>query len=370
LGLASDALKAIDAVLGRACCLLLAPLAARRAAADRGEPLSPRRVLVIRPGGIGDAVLLFPMLHAMREAWPGLRLEVLAEARNAGLFRANGVVDRVLRYDRLADLGEALRGGYDLVVDSEQTHYLSATVALLTRAPVRVGFATNRRRWLYTRRVAYSRQIYEAHSFMDLFRAASGRETRFDPDRPFFPLDEPFRDWAEEALASLPEGPLAVIHPGASTRLRRWRPSRYRRVAEALIERGLNVAVVGGPSDRRAAEEVCRDLPVGRTLDLAGRTDLARSAAVIARAALYVSADTGPLHLAYGLGVPTVHLFGPGELEKWAPAGARYRTVREPLPCSPCTRYGATPPCCQGVRCMEELKVEQVVGAIDEVLAS
>jgi ADP-heptose:LPS heptosyltransferase len=369
LGLASDALKAIDAVLGRACCLLLAPLASRGAAADSGEPLSPGRVLVIRPGGIGDAVLLFPMLQAMREAWPEADLDVLAEGRNAGLFRANGVVDRVLRYDRLGDLTRALRAGYDLVVDSEQTHYLSAAVAMLTRAPVRVGFATNRRRWLFTRRVPYSRQIYEAHSFLELFRAASGKDEVFDPDRPFFPLDEPHHEWAGEALAGMPEGGLAVIHPGASTRLRRWRPERYHRVARALIERGLSVAVVGGPADRPAADEVCRGLPAERTLDLAGRTDLARTAAVIARAELYVSADTGPLHLAYGLGVPTVHLFGPGELEKWAPAGARYRTVREPLPCSPCTRYGATPPCCQGVRCMEELRVEQVVRAIDEVLS-
>lgn len=370
MGVASDALKAFDAVLGRACCLLLAPLASRGAAADPGEPLSPRRVLVIRPGGIGDAVLLFPMLQAMREAWPGLHLDVLAEGRNAGLFRANGVVDRVLRYDRLGDLRRVLRGRYDLVVDSEQTHYLSATVALFTRAPVRVGFATNRRRWLFTRRVPYSRQIYEALSFLELFRAASGREVAFDRDSSFFPLDEPHHRWAAEALGDLPEAPLAVIHPGASTPLRRWRPDRYHQVASALLERGLSVAVVGGPSDREAADEVCRGLPAERILDLAGRTDLARTAAVIARAALYVSADTGPLHLAYGLGVPTVHLFGPGELEKWAPAGARYRTVREPLPCSPCTRYGATPPCCQGVRCMEELEVEQVVRAIDEVLAS
>lgn len=368
MGLASDTLKVVDAVLGRGACVLLAAMASRRQA-DAREVLRPRRVLVIRPGGIGDAVLLFPMLQAMRAAWPAVTLHVLAEGRNAGIFRANGVVDRVLRYDRpFRVLRQVLGGSYDLVVDSEQTHYLSAVLALMSGAPHRVGFATNRRRGLFTRAVPYSRRIYEVHSFLDLFRAASGSDVRFDPEEPFFPLDEPYRRWAGDALASLAPGPLAVIHPGASTRLRRWSPTRYREVALNLLERGMAVAVIGGSMDRSAAAVVARELPEDRVLDLAGRTNLAHTAAVIARAALYISADTGPLHLAYGLGVPTVHLFGPGELEKWAPTGRYYRTVRVPVPCSPCTRYGATPPCCHGVRCMEDLQVAQVVQAIGQVL--
>jgi ADP-heptose:LPS heptosyltransferase len=367
LGLGSDALKAADAVIGRAVVLLLAPLSARwsRAAPAGG----PGRVLVIRPGGIGDAVLLFPMLRALREIWPGARLDVLVEKRNLGIFQADGLVDGVLRYDRpVAGLLRAVRGGYDVVIDSEQTHYLSAAVTCLTRASIRVGFATNRRRWMFTHPVHYSREVYEVYSFLELLRSATGEDVAFDPDAPFYPVHEEHRRWADEILKPLGDERLAVIHPGASTPLRRWDPARYNAVARRLIDRGLAVIVIGSAADRPAAARVVQGLPAERVLDLAGKANLMRAAAVIARATLYVSADTGPLHLAYGVGVPTVHLFGPGELVKWAPAGRRYRTVRKAVPCSPCTRYGHTPPCCHGVRCMVELQVDDVDRAVAEVL--
>jgi ADP-heptose:LPS heptosyltransferase len=366
LTLRTDALKAADAVIGRAAVLLLALLSARRGAT--GKPAGrPGKILVIRPGGIGDAILLFPMLQGLRQTWPEARLDVLAEGRNSGIFSGR-TVDRVLRYDRPGGLVRALREGYDLVIDSEQTHYLSAAIACLTRAEVRVGFATNRRRWMFTHRVAYSREVYEVYSFLDLLSAATGRAVGFDADRPFFPVEDQHRSWADEALGGLQGERIAVIHPGASTRLRRWDPARYPQVARLLIERGLAVVIIGSPADKAAAARVARGLPEGRALDLSGRASLPQAAAVIARATLYVSADTGPLHLAYGVGVPTVHLFGPGELVKWAPAGRRYRTVRKAVPCSPCTRYGHTPPCCHGVRCMEELRVADVDRAIGDLL--
>ena len=91
---------------------------------------------------------------------------------------------------------------------------------------------------------------------------------------------------------------------------------------------------------------------------------------MIARAAVYVSADTGLLHLAYALGVPAVHLFGPGVLAKWGPPGKRYVSVREPVPCSPCTTYGYTPPCCQGMACMLGIEAGRVLAAARERLAA
>ena len=103
-------------------------------------------------------------------------------------------------------------------------------------------------------------------------------------------------------------------------------------------------------------------------LNLAGQTSLPQTAGLVQRARLYVSSDTGALHLAYGVGTPTVHMFGSGIMEKWAPQGRRYVVVNKHLPCSPCTRYGYTPPCPYGVACMDAIQVQDVIAAIEEVL--
>ena len=370
-------LKGADRVLGRA--LYRRYLRQRTRAPRPGEGILPdpvTSILVIRPGGIGDAVLFFPLLAALREAYPKARLEVLAERRNAGLFGANGVVDRVWAYDRGwgRELAAVLRRPYDLVVDTEQYHFLSAIVAWLTGAPVRAGFDTQGRGGLFTHRVRYSDQVYEVRSFLSLAREITGREIPFDPERPFFPLAEEHRAWARELLgrsgdATHGADPVAVVSPGASMPQRLWDPLRYRQLVEWLIAQGMRVVVIGGAADIETARRVADGFDPARVINLAGRASLARTAAVIEAADLYVSSDTGPLHIAYGVGTPTVHLFGSGILEKWAPAGSRYRAVHKALPCSPCTRYGYTPPCPYGVECMRRIEVDDVIERAREVLA-
>jgi ADP-heptose:LPS heptosyltransferase len=102
----------------------------------------------------------------------------------------------------------------------------------------------------------------------------------------------------------------------------------------------------------------------GGGLNLAGRTTLAETGAVVARSALLVSGDSGVLHLAVGLGIPTVSLFGPGIAAKWGPKGEGDVAVNHRLPCSPCTRFGTTPPCPVQARCLSEITVTEVTVAV------
>lgn len=362
-------LKGLDGLLGRT--LYRSLLSSYRRDPPPGDGVIPGRVskiLVIRPGGIGDAVLFFPLLQAVRRTWPGARLEVLAERRNVGLFEANTVADRARAYDRPpgSDLVAVLREGYDIVIDSEQYHFLSALVAYLTRAPVRCGFDTQGRGGLFTHRVSYSDQVYEVHSFLRLARALTGEEPSFDPETPFFPVSREHLDWARAAIDGTPASRIAVVSPGASMMQRRWAPDRYRELVRWLLGQGMRVVVIGGPGDVEAARLSTDGLDSGLLVNLAGRTSLARTAAVIALADIYVSSDTGPLHIAYGVGTPTVHLFGSGIMEKWAPAGSRYRAVHKALPCSPCTRYGYTPPCPYDAECMKRIEVADVTARILE----
>lgn len=345
-------LKSVDRVIGATLARWLPT--PRRTAAGRQQSF-----LVIRPGGIGDVVQLVPMLRILHARFPTAQITVLAERRNAGAFALCPMPIAVLRYDVPGEFLRALRGRYDVVIDTEQWHRLSAIVARLVRAPVKIGFATNERQRLFTDPVPYPQDDCEAEVFCRLL-GPLGIEERFAGDVPWLTVPPEAR--ARIAGLSLPSfGTCVVLFPGASIAQRRWGAERFQALAKAIRELGWQVLVIGGREDCAAAQAICRD---GVGLDLAGKTNLAESAAILEGAALLVSGDSGILHVGVGLGLPTISLFGPGIARKWAPRGARHTVLDLHLPCSPCTRFGTTPPCPRQVACLDGIGVDAVVAAV------
>jgi ADP-heptose:LPS heptosyltransferase len=359
------ALDALDATLGRMACALLAPRR-RTATPAPVAPAAVRRMLVIRPGGLGDALHLLPLLAALRRHYPEAALDLLLERRNAGLVE-HAVAAHAWLYDRdpPRELLAALRGRYDMVIDTEQSRYLSAVVAFVTRAPVRCGFATNDRGRLFTHPVPYDLHGYEADVFLRLYAAVSGEAAPAAPAALVLPAAA--HAWAAGVVAPLGGRRLAVIAPAAPIRERQWALDRWTDVARRLIADGWALALVGAPADAAICRAVGGGLPAEVALDLSGRASIAETAAVIARAGLYVASDGGLLHVAHALGVPTVALFGATPADKWAPRGAGARTVRHALPCSPCTRFGVTPPCPYDVACLERITADEVIDAATAV---
>lgn len=364
------ALKALDRLIGRTIYRSLLTSARRNGSAGATIPPPPpetiRKILVIRPGGIGDAVLFYPMLEALRAAWPDAALDILAERRNAGVFRANDRVDRVFAYDGGlgAELAQALRGSYDLVVDTEQYHYLSAVIAHFMQAPVKCGFDTRGRGGLFTHRVHYDDQTYEVFSFLDLARTVTGKTHTFDPETPFFPIKEDLLKKVGERYGIGRGKGTVVMQPGASIMQKCWEPEKFLALARWVASRGWKTILVGGSTERGPARLIVEGVPDGKALDLCGKIPLEETAAVVALCDLYVGSDTGVLHIAYGVGTPTVHLFGPGVLEKWAPKGSRYQAISKKLPCSPCIRYNYVPPCPYDTECMKMITVDEVIEAV------
>jgi lipopolysaccharide heptosyltransferase II len=353
-------LKALDRWLGTTLAHLLPKL-----------PASPRHtatihaILLIRPGGIGDAVHLAPAIQSLRSHFPQVEIDILAERRNAGAFVLCPGIRQVYLYDHPGQLLQTLRNRYDAVIDTEQWHRLSAVVARLARSPVKIGYATNERARLFTHAIPYSHDDYEAASFPHLLEPL-GIAAGPVPVAPWLLApDEACK--AAAGLVGQDDGrPLVASFPGASIAERRWGAGRFRAVAQWCGMHGLHVVVVGGREESGEGEQIVAGLDA---LSLAGRTSLAETAAILARATVVVSGDSGVLHIAVGLGRPMVSLFGAGLAAKWAPRGVRHIVPNRHLPCSPCTRFGYTPPCPIDTRCIKELAVADVTGAIDMLLA-
>jgi ADP-heptose:LPS heptosyltransferase len=349
-------IKGLDRILGSLMAYLL-PSARVRSVEE------VRHILVIRPGGIGDAVLLVPMLLDLKELFPRARVTVLAERRNCAVFTLTDAVDELCCYDRAGDVRTLLTSRYDVIIDTEQWHRLTAVLGRLLRPALAVGFGTNGRRRLFTHVVGYSHDDYEADSFHRLLEPLRGKP-RQGFVTPFLLVPPTAQERADALLGELAGQPFVTVFPGASIPERRWSAANFRELAQALHARRIPVVVIGGGEDRAEGEAIAAG---GLGLQLAGMTTLVESAAVLARTTVLVSGDTGILHMGVGLGRTTVSLFGPGIALKWAPRGGRHRTVSKGNDCSPCTRFGYTPRCPFAARCIRDITVTEVLAAVTEL---
>ena len=348
-------LKLLDKILGRIVCAIIP--------SPQFYTLdSLHNLILIRPGGIGDAVLLSSTINSLKANYPDIRITILAEQRNAGVLSLIPGVDHVLRYDIPREFIQALSGKYDVVIDSEQWYRLSAVVAWMVRAPVKIGFNTNERRRMFTHCVQYDPIAYELDNFQALLKPL-GVDYQ---DARAFTLTVPTQatSTANQLLHGLES--FVAVFPGASTTEKRWGADKFRQVVETLSVLGIKIVVVGGKEDRQQGELIVGG---GVGLSLAGMTSLAETAAVVQKSTLLVSGDSGVLHIAAGLGVPTVSLFGPGRVKKWAPRGEQHIVINKELPCSPCTVFGNTPPCPHNIRCMSDITVDEVVNAVTVLLS-
>lgn len=398
-------LQALDRRLGPVLCALVAPprLATRawRAARRRWDtrrgtlrPAAPaRRVLLIKFWGLGSLQLLTPAARALRERHPAASLELLTLAPNEPLVRALGLVDAVHTLDVrragvLRVLGRLLavawrmaRRRFDVVYDFEFLTCTSALVGALA-APKRLTGFTSPRAWrggLHDETAPFDEDRHVAACFRDL---AAGERLG-----PVMAEDvTPPRVSAADAAAvgaflgeRLPPGrrPLAVLNPnvGELAPERRWPLERFGALARALVLDGFDVAVIGAPDEAEVSAALLGHAGAesleGRVLDLAGGLSLGELFALLARADLVVSNDSGPMHLAAALGAPTLGLFGPESPRRYAPVGLRAVALWDAPPCGPCINVhdNKLADCVFGrAECMARLSVERVT-AVSRALA-
>lgn len=350
-------LKQLDAVVGY--------IAASVFPSPPRQPIPElRRILLLRPGGIGDAVLLVSVILYIRKRYPQSQITILAEKRNAAVFELCPSIIRLLYYDRPVEIFRVLRTQYDVVIDTEQWYRLSAVVTRLVRAPVKIGFATNNRRRMFTHGITYDQSAYEPDNFAALLKPL-GADDRSDAGP--VTLDIPYQAASRAGELLLPLGcdPFIVIFPSASVPEKCWGTEQFCQVAQKMVDNGYKIVVVGGPEDREDGEHIAGS----EGLNLAGLTTLAETAAVVARSRLLISGDSGVLHIAAGLNISTVSLFGPSSVLKWAPRGDNHIVLSHHLACSPCSKFGTIPRCPIDSRCIKAITPDEVAGAAIKLLA-
>lgn len=368
-----------------------------------------RRILLIKLSAVGDVVHTIPVLNKLRERYPDARIDWLLKPGPAELIRHHPAVTNVVlfpdqdlrapwqdarqAFKRFTGIVGSLRSAaYDLVIDMHG-QFRTASLAFLTGAPVRIGFDRPRAAvwegserklppgvykhawvgaregsWLaYTHRMALPTldvHAVDRYLRLGLMLGFDGGHADFS-----FPIPEGSTRRAQALLDAHGIGSDAgfvLLAPGTVWETKQWRPAGFAEVARHFVAKGRPVVLVGSRSEIATCREIAGSAP--GALDLSGKTTLSELAAVMSRAAVAVTNDSGPMHLAVALDRPVVSVFGPTDAVWIGPYRQPEGVVSADLTCAPCYLRRLRD-CPHDHACMAGVPAATVIARIESILA-
>jgi heptosyltransferase-2 len=331
-----------------------------------------KKILIRGPNWVGDSVLAIPAMKAIRAHFNDAEITLLVRPWVAGLFTTAPFVDKVWTEARPAGVldwsritGEIRERHFDLAVLFPNS-FESALMMFLGRVPVRLGYATDNRSILLTKAMIPSTDHrHQVQYYLDLVRSFS---TGSAPSIEINATSDE-RAEARRLLTSAGIGRnerFLVLNPGAAYgSAKRWSEECFAETADLIgHELNLRVAVIGSATEMDAAEKIRSGMKAPAAL-LTGKTTLETLIGVLSESSLMITNDSGPMHIAAALGVPTIAVFGSTDDRVTGPIGPRTRVVKHTVDCSPCLLRQ----CPIDHRCMTRITVENVRQAVMELIA-
>jgi heptosyltransferase-2 len=337
----------------------------------------PQRVLVKEVNWLGDRVMGLPALKAVRRAFPTARLSVLIKAELASFFDGAAWIDEVIPYrvgrslgglaDRRHVVAEIRSRRFDLAIVFPRS-FESAFWTALARVPSRVGFAADGRGLMLTHKITRPATLSRSHQVFDylyLLRTTLGIEgdrTDIAPDV-FAAHRTAMRDWlrAERRGSG---GLIALAVAAAYGPAKEWPVARYAALVDRLAERhGAECVLIGAPSERARCAMVASASTSGAVI-AAGQTTIGQALALLSLCDGFAGNDSGAMHVAAALGIPTVGIFTSTNPQRTGPLGPRAQALYHRIECSPCL----DPTCRFGhYHCLQQVtpaEVEAALGAL------
>lgn len=340
---------------------------------------SPRSILIVKPCCLGDVLMATATLGALRGRFPAAHLAWVVGSWSRPALATNPKLDELIDGDGLG-VGTPFRWAsyvglvrrlrrrrFDLAVVLDRSPRL-ALLPWLSGVPVRAGLDNLGRGLALTVKVPCPPQRHEAELYLDVVRALSVPVD--EPALEFFPTPAETA-WAETTVKGDPVAvhPGGGINPGTSLPAKRWPAERFAALIARLLEQGVRVALLGGPSDAEVVAQVKGHLPAQEGLmDFSGQLSLGQMGALLRRGRLFVGNDSGPLHLAVAVGTPVVGLYGPSSPANYGPFDARSSALYAGASCSPCFGPGRTTPDACDRSCLTQISVPQVWEAVQAFL--
>jgi heptosyltransferase-2 len=338
-----------------------------------------KRILIVRTDRIGDVLLSTPVIKTVREIYPSAYIAMMVSPYAKDIVENNPYLDDVVIYDKdyrhkgwLSSVKFALRlrkKRFDLAIVLHPTNRVHL-ITFFAGIPKRVGY-DRKFGFLLTDKIKHTKQFGEKHESeysLDLLRYL-GIEPKDKSS--FMPIRPESEEWVEELCAreSIKDSDrLLAVHPGASCPSKIWPAERFARVADKLVDKyGFKVLIIAGPKDLKIAERVIKNIQ-HPAINLAGMTSVSQLASLLRRCQLFISNDSGPVHIASAVGTPVISIFGRNQKglspKRWGPIGKRDRILHKEVGCIECLAHN----CKKEFACLKAITVDEVVKVADSIL--
>ncbi len=343
-----------------------------------------QNILVINLMHIGDLMLVTPVLRTLRANYPAARLTLLADKKLADLVQYNPHIDECLLIDKkgaddrlpafLRFIQKVRAKGFDLVINLHRNERASA-IAAFSGARRIVGYAKPGFSLFFDQVLPNKKAVmHQIHSHFEVLTKACG-VTKIDDGG----LEMTLPPGAEEEAARLwtanfPAGLRVVaFNIGASWQTKRWLSEYFAQCADTLTERGYGIAFFGGPMDEALVAECQGQMKHGQADTVrvfTGRVSLGVLAAMLKRCVLFLTTDSGPMHVGVAMNVPIVTMFGASPVPGFYPYDAKDVLIKTPEPCHPCGIHVCPKKGADHLACMKHIPPSAVMAEVDRLLAS
>ncbi|MBQ9244788.1 lipopolysaccharide heptosyltransferase II [bacterium] len=341
-----------------------------------------KKILVVRYRFIGDTILSIPFLRNLRYANPDAQIDMLVAPGSGEIVEDCPYVDnfiyfdttRKYKYEKAA--GKKKNFWYYVKLLRKQKYdkayilkrsFSSAILCFFAGINQRIGYDTEFRSCLLTKKIPYDKNKHESLCFLDLLKS-DGIEVKdtyleswINPETNKKIDDILFENRAPK------DKKMVVVSVTATNEGKIWDINNFARIIEYLSnEKNLQVLFLGSDEDREIYHNIKYNTALKIIpLNLCGFVNLKESLALLKRSEFIVGNDSGGLHMASSVGTPVIGLYGPMSVDKWRALGDNNICLKADLPCIPC---GLSKKCPNDKACMKAIKVEQVKAAIDEIL--
>lgn len=336
------------------------------------------RLLLRAANWVGDAVMMTPAVCSLRRRFPKAEIFVLAKPWVVPVFEALPYVDRILVYDK-AGRHRGMAGFIRLVLDLRtfrfdaailfQNAFEAAFIAALSGIPMRIGYSTDGRGILLTHRPPLfprSRKIHQVDYYLGILKGVGIPDTCRKLCLSIGDRETEKARYILDRYGIRRSDTLVGINPGAAYGpAKQWPSDRFAALGDRIQEAfGTKILIFGGSADRSLGVRIRQSMRYP-AVNLAGKTDLSEAMALIRECRLFITNDSGLMHVASALKVPLVAIFGSTDPEATGPWGYRGRILESKISCSPCLE----PECPLGhLQCMTRITTDAVFEAAKALL--
>ena len=341
-----------------------------------------KKILVINLMHLGDLMLVTPVLRTLRTNFPTAEIDLLADKKLSDLVVHNRWIDRCLLIDKkgvddhlpsfIKFIMKIRAEQFDLVINLHRNERASA-LAAWSGAKKIVGYSKPFFSVWFDQVLPNLKAVkHQIHSHFDVLRQAVGIERIDDGGLEMWIEPSIEKEMSARIEKEFGSTKVIALNIGASWLTKRWIDDYFAECADRLIERGYGIAFLGGPTDVEIVErcvEKMRHKDSDRLKIFTGRLTLAQVAGLLDQCVLFLTTDSGPMHIGVARNIPIVTMFGASPVPGFYPYDAKDILIKTPEPCHPCGKHECPRSGAENMACMKNIPVDVVMKYVDELLS-